>query len=211
MSNPKRTLSDSPFFAVMGFLGDVVYLHLLWLLCCLPLVTVGAATTAAFAVADKMAAKQDYFVRRDFFAAFQRDWRLATRTWVALAAAGAVIAADYQIGLANPGVLGGGLIAVAAALGIGWLCAFGGSFALLGRFTYTGLRPLLRDGLMLCVTNPGAAFLWLALVLLMPFLRLALPPLYYYLLPPWTLFGGGMAAVAFAFALRPAFARLETK
>lgn len=211
MSNPKRNIADSPFFAFMGFLGDVIHLNLLWLVCCLPLVTAGAATTAAFAVAGKMAARQDYFVRRDFLAAFRRDWRFATRVWLALVPAGAVIAADYQIGLANPGSLGGGLIALAAVLAMVWLCAFGGVFALLGRFTYNRTGLLLRDGVLLCAANPKATLLWLALVLALPLLRAAAPPVYFYLLPPWTLVGGGAAITAFSFALRPYFARLERK
>ena len=47
----KRNLAESPFFAAMGTLGDVVFLSVLWLIFSLPLVTVGASTTAAFAVA----------------------------------------------------------------------------------------------------------------------------------------------------------------
>lgn len=211
MSNPKRNITDSPFFAAMGFLGDVVVLNLLWLVFCLPLVTAGAATTAAFSVAGKMAARQDYFVRRDFWAAFKRDWRLATRAWLLLVLAGAVIVTDYRIGLANPGSLGGGLIALAAVLGVVWLCALGGGFALLGRFAYGRAGSLLRDGVLLCAANLKAALVWLALVLAMPLLRLCAAPVYYYLLPPWTLVGGGAAITAFAFALRPAFVKLENK
>ena len=43
--------------------------------------------------------------------------------------AAAIIVGDYQIGLANPGGLGGFLIAAAAAMGLIWLCTFGGCFA----------------------------------------------------------------------------------
>ena len=39
---------DNPFFRFMGKLGDLVILSVLWLLCCLPVVTIGASTTALF-------------------------------------------------------------------------------------------------------------------------------------------------------------------
>lgn len=211
MSQPKRNLAESPFFAAMGRLGDMTELGLLWLLCSLPLITVGASTAAAFAVADKMAAREDASVRRGFFAAFRRDWRFASRVWLVLAPAGAVIAADYAIGLARSGAAGGALIAAAAVLGLVWLCAFGGGFALLGRFAYTSVPRLLRDGVMLCAANPKAALVWLAAVLCMPALRIVLPSVYAYLRPLWLLFGGGAAIAAFAYAVRPAFVRLENR
>ena len=37
---------DSKFFVLCGKLVDLVKINLLWLLCCLPVVTSGAATTA---------------------------------------------------------------------------------------------------------------------------------------------------------------------
>ena len=207
----KRNLAESLFFAAMGTLGDVVFLSVLWLIFSLPLVTVGASTTAAFAVAGKIAARQDYFVRRDFMAAFKRDWRIATRVWAVLAVVLIFLVADYQIGLANPGSWGGVLIAVAAAMGLCWLCVLGGGFALLGRFGYTRVRDVLKDGALLCVANPTAVLVWLIVLLFMPLLHKVVPALYDYLYLPWLFLGGGTAITLFSFALRPAFTRLEKK
>ena len=145
MSKEKKNIADQPFFAWMGFIGDVAVLSVVWLLCCVPVVTIGASTAAAFSVAGKMAAKEDYFVIKDFLAAFKRDWKQASALWGIFAAAAVLIAADYQIGLANPGSLGGALIALSAALGVCLLCVAGASFALLGRFSYARVRAVLSD------------------------------------------------------------------
>lgn len=162
-------------------------------------------------MAGKIAARQDYFVRRDFMAAFKRDWRIATRVWAVLAVVLIVLVADYQIGLANPGSWGGVLIAVAAAMGLCWLCVLGGGFALLGRFGYTRVRDVLKDGALLCVANPTAVLVWLIVLLFMPLLHKVVPALYDYLYLPWLFLGGGTAITLFSFALRPAFTRLEKK
>ena len=53
--------------------------------------------------------------------------------------------------------------------------------------------------------------MWLVVVLMMPALYLFVPPLYYYLRLPWLFVGGGIAIVAFSFAIRPAFIKLEKK
>lgn len=202
-------LPDSPFFRFMDLVGDVFLLHLCWLVGCLPLVTAGASTTAAFAVAGKMAAGQEYRVFHDYGAAFRRDFALATRTWLGMAALGLLLYADYRLGLANSGPVGGALIASAAALGVVWLCALGCGFALLGRFTYRRGRDALKDGLRLALARPQAALAWLVLMGALPLLYGRAPVLFWYLFPPWLLIGGGTALVLTARLLRPAFARME--
>ena len=204
-------LNEMPFFRAMGFIGDVFLLNLAWLLGCVLLVTIGASTSAAFSVAGKMAARQEYRVFHDYWGAFRRDFKLATITWVVLAAAGLLIFADYQIGLAHTGTLSNVMIAAGTALGVVWLCVMGGGYALLGRYTYRRWADVLRDGLRICLGRPAAALVWLVGMAMLPVLNTLLPALFWYLLPLWVLIGGGGIIVATAFALRPAFARLEGK
>ena len=35
----KKTNIDSPFYRTMGKIGDLLFANLLWLVCCLPIVT----------------------------------------------------------------------------------------------------------------------------------------------------------------------------
>lgn len=207
----RSNLPDSPFFRAMDALGDVFLLHLCWLIGCLPLVTVGASTTAAFAVADKMAAGQEYRIFHDYLKSFRRDFALATRSWLGMAAIGLLLWLDYQLGLANSGSLGGILIAAAAALGIIWLATLGCGFALLGRFGYRRGRDAMRDGLRLGLARPQAALVWLLLMGGLPMLRGLAPALFWYLFPLWLLLGGGFAIRLTALLLRPAFEKIEKK
>ena len=211
MSKEKKNIADQPFFAWMGFIGDVAVLSVVWLLCCVPVVTIGASTAAAFSVAGKMAAKEDYFVIKDFLAAFKRDWKQASALWGIFAAAAVLIAADYRIGLANPGSLGGALIALSAALGVCLLCVAGASFALLGRFSYARVRAVLSDAARLCIANLATMLLWLGLVLWLPVSYFFVPSVFFYLRLPWLFLGGGTCITAFSFAIRPFFRKLEKK
>lgn len=211
MSKEKKNIADQPFFVWMGFIGDVAALSVLWLVCCIPLVTIGASTTAAFSVAGKMAAKDDYLIIREFFAAFKRDWKQATLLWGIFAVAAVLVVTDYQFGLANPGSLGGALIAVSAALGVCLLCMAGASFALLGRFSYPGVRAVLTDAARLCIANPATMLLWLGLVLWLPLCYWFVPAVFFYLRLPWLFLGGGICMAGFSFAIRPFFQKLEKK
>ena len=202
-------LPDSPFFHFMDVVGDVFLLHLCWLVGCLPLVTVGASTTAAFAVANKMAAGQWYRIFHDYWAAFRRDFALATRTWLAMAVLGLLFWGDYRLGLSYSGSLGGILVAAATALGVAWLAILGSGFALMGWFSYRRGRDAMKDGLRLCLVCPQAALTWLVFMGTLPVLHGSAPQLFWYLFPLWLLIGGGAAIVLTAWLLRPAFAKIE--
>lgn len=204
-------LNDTPFFRAMGFVGDVFLLNLCWLLGCIPLVTIGASTSAAFSVAGKMAAKQDYRVFHDYLTAFRRDFKLATITWIVLAVAGTMILADCYIGLTQTGIVGSLILVAGVALGVVCLCAMGGGMALLGRYTYTRWSDVVKDGVRVCLGCPIGALVWMAGMALLPVLLFVQLALFRYLLPLWLLIGGGATITAMAFALRPAFARLEHK
>ena len=84
----KKTNIDSPFYRTMGKIGDLLFANLLWLVCCLPIVTAGASTLGLFTVVNKMAAKEDYTVHTDFFKAFKRDFKQSTALWLVLLLAG---------------------------------------------------------------------------------------------------------------------------
>lgn len=202
-------LPDSPFFRFMDVVGDVFLLNLCWLAGCLPVVTAGASTTAAFSVAGKMAAGQEYRVFHDYGTAFRRDFALSTRTWLVMVVLGLLLWFDYQLGLAKSGSLGGILIASASAFGVIWLAALGGGFALLGRFAYRRGRDAMKDGLRLCLARPQAALVWLVFMGTLPVLYGSTPQLFWYLFPLWLLIGGGTAIVLTARLLRPSFVKIE--
>ena len=45
---------DNKFFTFMGRVADLIILNLLFLLCCIPIVTIGPAITAMYYVTMKM-------------------------------------------------------------------------------------------------------------------------------------------------------------
>lgn len=50
---------DNPVWRFIGKLGDLVLLNLLWLICCIPVFTAGAATTAVYYVTLKLVRDDD--------------------------------------------------------------------------------------------------------------------------------------------------------
>ncbi len=64
---------DSAFYKFITRLWDILQLNFCWLLCCLPVVTAGASTVAACAVALKMAEDTEGYIVRSFFQEFKKN------------------------------------------------------------------------------------------------------------------------------------------
>ncbi len=203
-----RLQIDNPFFTRMGKLGDLVLLNLVWLACCLPVVTIGAATAALFRVTRKMAADEDYRAVPDFLRAFREGWKTATAAWLILLLTGAVSLADLLIGAQTAGTPGGAFLAIGAALCVLWLAAAGMSLLLLARYRYTA-RQAIADGLLLSAANPQVTLAVFALAAWMPLLFWKNPEAFFYILPPWLLIGGALSALCLTALMLPVYAKIE--
>lgn len=66
---------DGALYKFLVKLWDMIKLNFMWLLFSLPIVTVGAATVAAYSVTLKMVDEQEGYVARQFVKAFKENWR----------------------------------------------------------------------------------------------------------------------------------------
>lgn len=213
MTKPNRkrssNLLDNPFYRLMGTVGDLVILNVLWLLCSLPVVTAGAAALGLFAVVHKIAAGEDYRAAADFFKAFRRDFVQGTGCWLVLLAGGCFAVLGLRAAGSAGTILNGLLAAASFLLGVGVCCCGCWGLALLARFTYRrGLLALL-DGARMTAANLLPTVGILVLLVWMPLFYLLAPGWFIYLLLPLALLGGAFSALGMAALMRPAFARLE--
>lgn len=82
---------NNPVWRFMGRLADVFVLTVLWTVCSLPVITAGAATTALYDVALKMAEGQDGYYVRNFFRAFRENFLQSTLIWLVMLAVGGLL------------------------------------------------------------------------------------------------------------------------
>jgi len=73
---------ESPIWRFMNKLVDMVLLTAIWIICCIPIFTIGAATTALYYVTMKMALDIEGYVFKDFFKAFKSNFKQATGIWL---------------------------------------------------------------------------------------------------------------------------------
>lgn len=80
--------TDNMAIRILNRIGDILILHFLWLLCSLPIVTIGASTTALYYTAMKAVKYEDGYVARRFFKSFKENFRQSTIIWLIMLFAG---------------------------------------------------------------------------------------------------------------------------
>ena len=73
---------DSKFMQAMARVSDLVILNLLFLLSCVPLITIGAASAALYTVCFRIGTDREQGVCRSYFRAFRENFRQGTILWL---------------------------------------------------------------------------------------------------------------------------------
>lgn len=66
---------EGNYARVMNFLWNLLVLNFLWVLCCLPVVTIGASSTAAYYAAAKVIRHKNGKIHTEFFRSFRLNLR----------------------------------------------------------------------------------------------------------------------------------------
>lgn len=72
---------------VFGFftkVANILYLSILWFITSIPIVTIGASTTAYCYVLDKIIWDKEGYVTKNFFKAFKNNFKSSTKVWLIL-------------------------------------------------------------------------------------------------------------------------------
>ena len=95
---------DSKIMQVLGRITDLILLNLLFLITCLPLFTIGAATTALYTMCFRLMREEYNGIVKSYFSTFRDNFKSATAVWGILLIA-AVPAVYYLIQVAKMGGL----------------------------------------------------------------------------------------------------------
>lgn len=98
-------LMDNVVMRAMGKICDMFFLNILWVVCSIPIITIGASTTALYTVMLKFVRNEEGYIFRSFFKAFKENFRQSTVIWLIIAAFGALWWVDFRIA----GMMGAGI------------------------------------------------------------------------------------------------------
>ncbi len=90
----KKLNIDNPFFEAMGRFGDIIIVNLLFILCSLPVVTMGAALAAMYRIFQEMEEGTEGSVPKNFLKFFSDGLKRCTPVWIFMLLSGALLVFD---------------------------------------------------------------------------------------------------------------------
>lgn len=88
---------DGPLMRALIYIGELILLNLLSLLCCLPIVTIGASVTAMYVVTFHNLDGKGSHACRQFLTAFRANFKQATLEWLVMLLAAVLLYVDFCI------------------------------------------------------------------------------------------------------------------
>ncbi len=73
---------DSPLMQALNKLADLMWLNVLTMLCCIPIITVGPSLTAMHYMALKIARNEEGYITRGFFKSFKENFKQGVAIWL---------------------------------------------------------------------------------------------------------------------------------
>ena len=93
--------SDSWLGRFFNLVFDLVIMHFIWLVCSLPIFTIGASTTALYYTFMKRTRRDEGYIWKNYFSSFKSNFKQATIIWLIILAVGAILLTDL-ISLLHP-------------------------------------------------------------------------------------------------------------
>lgn len=78
-------------------MADLMWLNVLTLICCIPIITVGASLTAMNYMALKIVRNEECYITRGFFKSFKENFKQATVIWLLLLVMTVVLIGDFYV------------------------------------------------------------------------------------------------------------------
>ena len=186
---------DGPVMRFMTKIAYAVYLNILWFICCLPVFTIGASTTALFYVSLKVAKDEEGSLTKSFFRSFKENFRQATIIWLILLAVGILLGVDgyvfYHMKFDSPlWTLGTAVFYVLLAA---YAIILMYIFPLLARFDNT-IRAMFKNAIMI-----GMRFLLCTALMALIYFIMAIVVINFF--TPAIIFGEGLCALLCSYLL----------
>lgn len=182
---------DNPFFRLLSKLVDCIYVSFLWLVCSLPIITLGASTSALYYTVHKSIRGGREYVGRSFFKSFRENFKQATLSWLVVLIVGIVLLLDAII--MRQVMIGGSTVGamfyvflVGILFWVGFCCVL---FPYIARFENTVKQTLINTLLLEIRHLPWSLLLILIVAVVLVLLWLIpiqILPLVIFMLPAFT-------------------------
>lgn len=197
---------DSGIMRFLGKVTDLAILNIVTLICCLPIITIGASITAMHYVALRMKRGTEGYVLRNFWKSFKENFKQATIIWLSIALITVISVAGVLIMTGKGGTFNSIVAGVLLAGLLGWIFISLWAYPLQAKFVNPILSTV-RNAFFLSLRYIFKT-LYMIIVHLLPVVTMLAG---WRVFPIVFLFGLSVPAYFSAFAYDKIFAELEEK
>ena len=129
---------DNKFWGLIEKITDIVLLNFLFIVTCIPVLTIGASLSAMYSVALKKIKNEDIYVAKEFIKSFRESFKVSTIVWILMIVVGGVLLVDFHISnLVSNGILSIILKFISTLVGVIYLFSSTYIFPIISKFDNT--------------------------------------------------------------------------
>lgn len=197
-------ITDNIIVCALSKICDMVCLNILWLICSIPIITIGASTAALYTVMLKMVKNEEGYIFRGFFKAFKSNFKQSTIMWIVILLLGIVCWIDYRVAGVMPGMGGSIMRIIFLLLGFILLSVTIYIFPLTARYENT-IRNTVRNALILTVGKLPYTLLMVVVTVGSVIISLWNSMTLMFAIPLWFIIGVSLIAWINSYILRRVF------
>lgn len=153
MSNYGTFGENNPVWKAINRFADMMVIGILFIITCIPVITIGAALCAFYYTAMDSLRKEDGYIFKRYFVSFAKNFKKGTLIWLIMLAAGIVFGVDIYFWLAVSDMqFSVVMVIISAIIALAWLLTLVFVFPLQARFENT-IKNTIKNAFFIGVSH----------------------------------------------------------
>lgn len=143
---------DNGFFTALSKFVDIIIISLVWLICCIPVITIGPATTSLYYAVVKVIRRERGYLVREFFHSFKLNFKNGLISGVLITLLFIILFFDRRFASGLEGTQGFVMLGIFNAMIFLLICVTIYIFPLLSRFS-VGVKQLFKTSVFMAMRH----------------------------------------------------------
>lgn len=144
---------ESPIFVFLSRMADLMILNVVFLITCIPIVTIGAAWSSLYYVTLKMVRNEESYIVRSYFKSFKQNFKQSTLIWIIVLILGFLLYMDLRIMTVMESSAGSNVIRIGIyMLGLVGIFVLQYLFPLVAKF-FNSTKNMFRNAFLMAIRH----------------------------------------------------------
>ena len=144
---------ESPIFVFLSRMADLMILNVVFLITCIPIVTIGAAWSSLYYVTLKMVRNEESYIVRSYFKSFKQNFKQSTLMWIIVLILGFLLYMDLRIMTVMESSAGSNVIRIGIyMLGLVGIFVLQYLFPLVAKF-FNSTKNMFRNAFLMAIRH----------------------------------------------------------